>query len=202
MNIRCLAFDLGRVIFDFDYQQSLEKMSGNLALARNQALAASFYEQYGLAFEKGSISSREFYSLFKKVFQIKVSYAEFVPLWCDIFSPNRKVIGLVEKLSRIYPVYLISNINKLHYEFLYKNYEQVFSFFQGLVLSYKVRAVKPEKKIYDHLVFLSGISPRHTVYVDDRPDLIEAARKLDFVSLQFAGFDRLLSDLGSLGIAG
>ncbi len=198
---KCLAFDLGRVVFDFEYETALEKMTGRIDASRDQVMESLFYSDFGRDFEKGLISSREFYEKFRRAFRVLVDFDEFIRIWCGIFRPNREVIDLIMRLKKNYPVYMISNITELHFDYLYEKYAAVFSLFDGLILSYRVKSVKPEKEIYDRLVEMSGRDPADTVYIDDRSDLIEAATALGFVSRQFSGYENLLGDLKALQIS-
>lgn len=198
---KCLAFDLGRVVFDFEYETALEKMTGRIGASRDTVMESLFYRDFGRDFEKGLITSQEFYEKFRKAFRLVVDYDEFARLWCEIFSPNHKVIDLIGRLKNNYPVYMISNITELHFDYLYGKYETVFSLFDGLILSCRVKSVKPEKEIYDRLVEISGRDPADTVYIDDRSDLIDAARILGFVSLRFSGYESLIADLKGLRIS-
>lgn len=192
---KCFAFDLGRVVFDFEYETALQAMTGRMGAARDEVMEHLFYRDFGRDFEKGLITSREFYEKFREAFRVVVEYDEFARLWCEIFYPKQEVVGLIRQLKDRYPVYMISNITELHFEYLYGKYEEIFSLFDSLILSYRVRSVKPEKEIYDKLIEVSGFSPRETVYIDDREDLIAAARGFDFISIRFTGYEQLQADL-------
>lgn len=200
MMIKTFAFDLGRVIFDFDYNIALEKMVGQITASKEKIIDELFYKDFGTDFEKGLISSREFYLKFKKEFGGAPIYEEFADIWCDIFSLNEKVKDLISKLSKTYSVYLISNINELHFEFLYTRHPDIFNLFNGLILSYQVQAVKPEKLIYETLKNLANTAYENIIYIDDRQDLIEEAKQLKLRCIQFTDFDRLVSNLRSLNI--
>lgn len=195
------AFDLGRVLFDFDFNIALDKMKSKLNSSPEQIIEELFYKDFGTDFEKGLISSYEFYLKFKNSFNADIAYSEFTDIWCDIFSANTEVIALAKKLKKAYPIYLISNINKLHFEFLYQKHSDVFSLFNELILSYKVKSVKPEKKIYEYLKTICENNFENIIYIDDRQDLIAAAKKFNLKCIQFIDIHQLLLDLKNLGIS-
>jgi len=98
----------------------------------------------------------------------------------------------------IYPLYLISNINELHFEYLEQRYPEIFSLFDEFILSYRVKSVKPEEKIYAEL---KKHSPhKEIIYIDDRPDLISEATNLDLQSIQYSHFTALVNTLENLGV--
>lgn len=197
---KVIAFDLGRVLFDFDYNIALEKIKDKINVSSDEIVRELFYNDFGLSFERGDLSPQEFYVRFKTAFNAALSYDYFVDVWSKIFSPNKDTIGLVNRLKGRYPLYLISNINILHFEYLLSEYQDVFSLFDRLILSFRVRSVKPEPAIYQALKDACGAAFEDIVYIDDRQDLIDKAKDFNLQCLQFTGFDRLIKDLKSLGI--
>jgi len=191
---KAFAFDLGRVLFDFDYSLALEKIKEKLGVSPNCVIDALFFDNFALDFEKGIISGYDFYLRFKESFKAKISYSEFIDSWCRIFSPNKEVIELVKRLRLLYPVYLISNINELHFNYLYQQWKEIFLLFDKLFLSFKIKAVKPEKRIYEEL-FKEGFLPEEIIYIDDRQDLIEKGRRLGLKCIQFKNLNDLIKDL-------
>jgi glucose-1-phosphatase len=195
-----LAFDLGKVIFDFDYNIALKKLDGRINIDPNKILELIYKNNFGLHFEKGLVSPQGFYEEFKRDFKAKITFDEFKSIWSEIFWPKEDVISLVSQLKIKYPIYLISNINKLHYEYLSCQYPQVFTLFKRLILSYQVRSVKPEKDIYRELQRTAGVPYSQIIYIDDREDLIAAAKPLGMQCVQFTNYDNLINDLNKLGV--
>ena len=200
-NKKVLAFDLGRVLFDFDYNIALEKIKDKIGIPVQEVIRELFENDFGLSFEKGEVSPDEFYSQFKNTFKATLSYEYFIDVWCKIFSPKKDMIDLVKSFKGRYPLYLISNINELHFEYLFKEYQEVFSLFNELILSFKVKSVKPEKKIYQVLKDTAGVGFEDIIYIDDRNDLITKAKDYSLQCLQFTSFNQLIKDLKNLGIS-
>jgi hydrogenase maturation protease len=198
--MKCLAFDLGRVLFDFDYSIALNKIKDKIGVSAEKIIHELFYNNFATDFEKGVTAAYDFYLKFKKEFRAEIGYEEFIEVWCDIFSPRYETIDLVDKLRIIYPVYLISNINELHFNFLYKKYPQVFSLFDGLILSYKVKSLKPEKKIYAELKKVSKREYEQIIYIDDRQDLIKEAKDFKLNCILFSDLAKLMNSLHTLEI--
>jgi putative hydrolase of the HAD superfamily len=198
--MKVFAFDLGNVLFDFDYTIALKKIEDRLGVSVEKIIEEFYHHDFTLPFEKGLISGHDFYLDFKKTFLADFDYQEFIDIWCKIFSPIPEVVDLVKRLKSKYPIYLISNINQLHFDHLHKEHPQIFSLFDGLILSFKVKSIKPEIKIYEALKEAAGVEFKDIVYIDDRADLIEAAKRLDLQSLQFITHAKLISDLKSLKV--
>ncbi|MDD4954877.1 MAG: hydrogenase maturation protease [Candidatus Omnitrophica bacterium] len=199
--MKCFAFDLGKVLFDFNYNLALKKIESKVSVSTQEILDHLFLKDFGKDLEKGLINTHDFYRKFKKSFGLTANYEEFRSIWCDIFSLNQDVANLIGRLGLIYPVYLISNITELQFEYLHKNYPDIFKLFDGLILSYKVKSLKPEKEIYQALKAVSGHKYGDIVYIDDRIDLICQAKQFNLNCIHFTGFNELLSVLNSCNIA-
>jgi len=198
--MKSLAFDLGNVLFSFDYTLALNKIKQRMKLSVSEVIYSLYDKNFTIPFEKGLVSGEEFYRSFMNEYGIEFSYQEFVDIWCKIFSPIPEVISLVKSLKGKYPLYLISNINQLHFEYLYQQHKAVFTLFDDLILSYKLKSVKPELKIYQALAETAGVAFPELIYIDDRQDLIVEARKLDLNCIQFNNYQQLISDLKLLGV--
>ena len=83
-----------------------------------------------------------------------------------------------------YHTYILSNFPKSTYE---KATEEL-SFEKettGAIFSYQVKCIKPEAEIYKLLLDRYHLVPQECVFIDDRPENIEAAEKLGITGIQF-----------------
>lgn len=72
--------------------------------------------------------------------------------------------------------------------------------FDLLIWSYQHRMAKPEPAIYELLLNKLGTAPEETLFLDDKHENIEAARKLGIIGLQFSTVEQLREDLISSGL--
>jgi len=200
-SIKAFAFDLGNVLFSFDYNIALDKIKEVINQYKKEVVNKLMYTDFTLHFEKGLISPEDFFRKFNQVLSLDLTYERFLDVWCKIFLPKDEIINFARIISKKYPLYLISNINKLHFEYLYREYRDTFSFFKGLILSYQVKAVKPEFKIYKQLKKISGVDFKNIVYIDDRMDLIKQAKRFSLHCIQFTNKEALINDLKSLNVS-
>ncbi len=195
-----IAFDLGNVLFSFDYTIALNKIKDRMKASIPEVIYSLYDKNFTIPFEKGLVSPEQFYEDFMKEFGIRLAYSEFVDVWCKIFFPIPEVFGLVTILRKRYSLYLISNINQLHFEYLYNQYPDFFAQFKDLILSYKVKSVKPELEIYQALKRAADVSFSEIIYIDDRQDLIAEARKFKLNCIRYQDYNQLSKDLGNLGL--
>jgi 2-haloacid dehalogenase len=72
--------------------------------------------------------------------------------------------------------------------------------FDAIVVSGEERVVKPDPRIFRALLDRHDLAPQATVYVDDSPANVEAARRLGLVALRFTDPQRLRADLTAAGL--
>jgi 2-haloacid dehalogenase len=72
--------------------------------------------------------------------------------------------------------------------------------FEGIVISGDVGTIKPDPRIFEHLVARYAIEPGAAVFIDDNAVNIEAAVRLGFVARQFVDARSLRRDLEELGL--
>ena len=72
--------------------------------------------------------------------------------------------------------------------------------FRGIVVSGEVGAAKPEPAVYTALSERYGVVPADSVFIDDQPGNVDAARRLGFRAIRFTGAPDLRRDLAELGL--
>ena len=84
--------------------------------------------------------------------------------------------SLIQSLkSAGYRLYVLSNMSKEFIDFL--RHKEVYSLFDGEVVSCEELCVKPEQEIYRRLESRYALAPSETLFVDDREANIVAARE-------------------------
>ncbi|WP_436327071.1 HAD family hydrolase [Brevibacterium sp. FAM 27836] len=71
---------------------------------------------------------------------------------------------------------------------------------EDVVVSGREKLIKPDPAIFHVLTERFDLDPSRTVFVDDLPSNIEAARKLGFIGLVFTDAQSLRRDLAGLGL--
>ncbi|HEY7751310.1 MAG TPA: HAD family phosphatase [Ignavibacteriaceae bacterium] len=190
-----IVFDLGNVLIPFDYNIAIRKL--NLV---EQGLGDRFIEYYRSNysvhrdFERGNISDDKFVNQMLKVIDNKIDGETFKFYYSDIFTVNEDVVSLLPQLKENYKLFLLSNTDSLHQKYGWQKYEFL-KYFDKLILSHEVGAVKPEEKIYRAVEAVSGFKSSEHFYVDDIKEYVEAAKNIGWTAVQFTGYEKLLEDL-------
>ncbi len=200
--IKAVIFDLGNVLIDFDYHLAVERISRFSDKNPDQIFEVFFDSQLTASFEAARILPDEFFLKVKDTLKLKMDYAEFLPIWNEIFflSPeNEQVYGLASTLKQNYSLALISNINVLHFDYIKRKFS-VFDPFRVIVASCQVGACKPDPLIYQKTLSALGARPQDAFYTDDRPELVDSANRLGIRGFVFKGAKQLYQDLIACGV--
>ena len=200
MAVEAILFDLGKVLIDFSMDPVLRKF-GETSSRGPKELEKVFWES-GLAYEyeSGAISTHEFYERLCELGGVQMEKAAFCSVWSDVFAPDLLVSeDLVKTLGERYPLILISNTNELHAEYLIERYP-VLDYFDHKVFSFEVRAMKPERRIYERAIALSGKTPERLFFTDDREENVIGAREIGIQAHQFRSESELIKALAAAGV--
>ncbi len=197
--VQAFLFDLGNVLIRFDHMLAAKRLTNRTAIPP-EALCQLLYESPLVTdHDEGRISARQFHEGVQRQLGVKIPYQEFVVVWNEIFWEEKEMTGRVEWLLRHYPVYLISNTNRLHFDYLRRWYP-VLEKLNGWILSYEVGALKPKLEIYQRALERIQLPSSKVLYIDDRADLIEAGSRLGFQTHRFTGWQAFSRDLQKRGI--
>jgi putative hydrolase of the HAD superfamily len=94
---------------------------------------------------------------------------------------------------------LLSNTNSIHREYGWKDYDFL-KYFDGLILSHEVGAVKPDEIIYLAVEKVSGFPSQEHIFIDDIPEYVKAAKNLGWDAIHFIGYDDLDDNFKNRGI--
>ena len=192
---RAILLDLGRVIVPFDFSIGYKLMHQRTGLAPE--LIRERIRATGLVprFETGLIEPRDFVETLMQDTGLNIPFADFCEIWSSIFS--REILipeDWIEALHSRYRTVLVSNTNALHFEMIRANYPFL-RHFDALVLSYEVKAMKPDPAIFAAAVAAARCAPEECFFTDDIPEYVEGARRFGIDAVPFRGAPQLAADL-------
>ncbi|MBZ0188723.1 MAG: HAD family phosphatase, partial [Candidatus Obscuribacterales bacterium] len=195
--IELIAFDMGHVLIDFEWDSVCEQFQQAAGKSREEFLP--ILSKVGkLGYEIGQVTTAEFLATLNQLLDIHLSESEFTPMWNFSFRENQSMAGLLERVRLRYRLYLLSNTNQNHYQYIQDNFN-VERHFEELILSYMVRSAKPNLAIYEEVMLRSGLNPGQCLFIDDLKENIETARALGMKSILFDGHERLFEKLTEYG---
>jgi len=197
---KALIFDLGKVLIPFDFKRGYQALGARClhpeAEIRRRIAATRMVEQ----FEKGLVDPKEFVACLSRALEVSLEYDEFCRMWSCIFYGQLIADAVLESLARRYRMVLLSNTNCIHFQMIRENY-LLLRYFDELVLSFEVHAMKPEPAIFQTAVERAGCRPEECFYTDDIGDFVEAARLQGIDAVQFESPSQLEREMLTRGIS-
>jgi len=169
-----IIFDLGKVLVDFDYTIASQKI---IARSLNPPASQDVFSNLSallVEYETGILTRRAFFEAVQSVIRFQGPQEEFGEYFAKIFSPITPMIELQARLRQEgFRTYIFSNTNDLAIEHVRRDFP-FFQNFDGYLLSYEVRAMKPHPPIYEAMEAMCGRRGADLLYIDDRPENIAA----------------------------
>jgi FMN phosphatase YigB (HAD superfamily) len=169
-----VAFDLGKVLVDFDYSIAARKIGARSTQPPENLHAFLGSSPLLFQFETGGLTRQKFFDAIREATGFQGDIEEFGGYFADIFVEMQAMTGLHAELRRHgLKTYIFSNTNDIAIEHIRRNFP-FFQNFDGYIFSYEVKAMKPEAKIYEALEAMTGKCNSEIIYIDDRPENIAA----------------------------
>lgn len=197
--IRNVVFDLGNVLLRFDPMAYLLKTYEDFTVAETLYWGIFRSEEWKLL-DEGKITEEEALTRMEnRLPQWKDDVRTLFTTWeyTVIEEMSASVFFLRRFKDMGYKLYALSNYPKRGYRNTVTQYDW-FSLFDGQVISYEVKQVKPGRGIYETLFQRYGLKPEECLFVDDTLPNVEAAKALGMESYHYRSTDQLMDMLARL----
>jgi len=167
-----VVFDLGKVLVDFDYSIAARRIAARSTQPPENLHAFLSTSPLLVDYENGALTRQEFFDAMQSATGFQGGVTEFGQFFADIFTEIAPMIELHAELRRRgVPTYILSNTNDLAIEHIRRKFP-FFKNFDGYILSYEVKALKPQAPIYHALERMTGKRGAEIIYIDDRAENI------------------------------
>ncbi len=194
-----MAFDLGNVLVKVDHLRFCRGLAPLVGLSPQEVYAQIFATDLEPRFDTGRLSPGEFFRLIKAKLRVSLPYPQFCTLWTEIFDPMDSIEEILNHLQPRYPLYLLSNTNTLHFQYIQKRFPHILQYFNAFILSFIVGSRKPEAGIFQTLIREIGRPPAQILFIDDKEEFVAAARSHGLAAWLFVSsrdFKERLTDAG------
>jgi HAD superfamily hydrolase (TIGR01509 family) len=196
--IRNVVFDIGWVFVHLDHQPFLDFLCAHGAQAPDldSVLVRIALEDH----ECGRMDGRGLLERCAALAPRPMSLEAAQASWVGMFELQPAMVDLARRLSERYRVYLLSNIGDLHWTHLSREY-QLDRIGHGALPSFVAGFMKPHEGIYLEAERRFSLTPVETVFIDDRAENIDAARRRGWHGIVHGGYDTTVGALRELGVA-
>jgi putative hydrolase of the HAD superfamily len=185
--IRCVVFDYGNVVSLPQGVSEIEQMASVCQIPLDR-----FHQQYWryrLSYDRGELNEKDYWAHITDGCGPVLSPQELARVqaldgasWAHA---NPKTVDWARRLRRDgFCVAILSNMPRAVADYLVENCVWL-SVFDPRIYSYAVRSAKPEAAIYKHCLSALKLAPESVLFLDDRPENIEAASQAGIHSLIF-----------------
>lgn len=198
--IRTIVSDLGNVLLHFDHMRACHGIARMSQWSPQEIYDSMFGSHLVRDYELGRISSSEFGRGCMERLNLNVGVEGIREIWSNIFHPVEGMEELIRSLKGHYTLVLLSNTNEWHFEHCREKYPVV-NLFDHHLLSYRVGCQKPNPLIYDKALSVANALPEETLYFDDIPAYVEAARELGWKGIRFQDREQVTREMKAQGIS-
>jgi len=183
-NIKNIVFDLGGVLIDLDFKSAINGLQKAGFTNVKEQLQAFDREGIFQKFELGEISADEFRASIRENSNVSLTDEEVDSLWnLMLLEIPREKLELILDLRSKYMVYLLSNTNSIHWDYVCKNAYNYRGFrmddyFEETFLSFEMHMAKPDKAIFEKMLQDANLLPEETLFIDDSEANCKAAEEV------------------------
>jgi putative hydrolase of the HAD superfamily len=183
--VRNVIFDIGGVVLEWNPDEILKSYYTDPD-ARAVMKSALFLHPEWILVDRGMLSESEALArLEQRTGRPEQELAGLFEAIRGSLRPKLDTIALLEGLARRgVPLYCLSNMPASTFAHL-RELHGFWASFQGIVISGEVKMAKPEREIFEYLLGRYGLSAAETVFIDDHPPNIEAARAIGLQTIWF-----------------
>ncbi len=176
--IDTIIFDFGDIFINLDKQATINGLEDLGLSSWNEDL-----DQLNISFEKGLISRDDFLLGIQKHIP-NATIDDILMAWNAVlldFPLYR--LEFLQLLSKKFRLFLLSNTDAIHINHFEQRegasfYGDFYQCFEKVYFSYEMGMRKPDAEIYTTLINRHELTPKRTLFVDDKKENTDAAKAL------------------------
>ena len=194
MSVRAAFFDLGGVVVRTEYQAPREYLAERLNITYEDLYRIVFESDTSRQASIGSITTEAHWEAVTRRLGRPASEAKIIRE--EFFAgdvPDTLLVDYIRSIRPRFKTGVISNAWPDLREYIVE--KKLDDAFDALVISAEVGIMKPDPRIFQIALDTLGVSADESVFVDDTPANVDAARALGMRGILFRDQARVLRDL-------
>ncbi len=176
MRVEALLFDLGKVVFEFDFERALRHWAPFSALPIEQLRTRFRHDEAYCRHERGEISAAEYFDTLRHGLQLSATDEQIALGWNGIFTDEiGETLDAIVAARQHLPCYAFSNSNHEHQRTWRAAYPRIQSAFDQVFVSSDIGMRKPEAAAFAHIAQAIGVAPGAILFFDDLSENVEGA---------------------------
>jgi epoxide hydrolase-like predicted phosphatase len=198
--IKAICFDLDGVYFT---PESFKRFRASLATKTSVEKATEVLNTSAemASFKRGEMKEEQFWDYARKALELDMDNEAIFELLRNSYEVDKYLVESVRKAYGLgYKTCICSNnfvtrVRELDKQFKFLRH------FDVAVFSYEVGYLKPDKRIFEELVYRLKLNPQQVVYADDTPDRLSGAQELGMQTFAFSNYNQFIAELQKLGVS-
>ncbi len=198
--ITTIIFDIGNVLVDFNWKEYLASFGFSKEVEEKLAKATMLSREWD-EFDRGALELEDIIRGFVKN---DSTVEKEIRMICenvhDMLGRRDYAIPWIKQLKeKGYGVYYLSNFSRKA-EVECAHTLDFLPYMDGGILSYQENVIKPEPEIYQLLIDRYELIPDQCVFMDDKPENCEGARKAGMHAIIFTTKEEAEKELFKIGV--
>jgi len=181
--IEKVIFDLGKVIVKFDPRNLYNKIFDNpkdTDFFFFFLCPREWHIQQDVVYDTNPATLKRIEEYPDYRYAIESFYGRFQEMIVGIYEENLKIAFDLKQKG--IPIFILSNFPGDQFD-IYASKNKFVNEFDDMIISGKVGLKKPDAKIYELAIKKFICDPKKTLFIDDRPDNTESAKKIGFQTI-------------------
>ena len=195
--INNIIFDMGNVLLDFDPEAAVRQLPVDPA-AQQTVKEALFLSPEWVQYDRGDLTEDTFFAaLAPRVPEaLRPALKECLHSWHTTMTPLPGAKAFLRELKEAgFRLFVLSNASEQFRTYFPR--EIGVDLFDGIVVSCDVHLLKPNARIYRHLLDTYSLDPNECLFIDDRADNVRGAEQVGIKGLVFEGdYDAVREQIG------
>lgn len=197
--IKNIIFDLGNVLLDFNPRGYLKEKIQDDAI--DDVYEAVFKSEEWPMLDRGVITEEDAKrNILVRNKKYETEIIKAFENWYELLQPIKITVEILEMLKKKgYKIYYLSNFHSAAFDYVTDHYE-FFKLFDGGVVSYAEKLLKPEREIYIKLIERYNLIPEESIFIDDTLENVKGAEMCRIKGIYLNNGDKLKEKLLELDI--
>ncbi len=196
-----VVFDLGGVLIDWNPRYLYRELFAGDEPAMEQFLAEVCTPAWNERQDAGrTIAEAEAEAIARHpghASLIRAYYAGFDRMLAGAIAGTVDLLRALK--SRGVPLYALTNWSAETFPRARRRFDFLADF-RGIVVSGEIGVIKPDQRIFEHLLAAFALDPAKTVFIDDSPKNVVGAQSAGLKALHFRSPTALAAELTALGL--
>lgn len=195
--IKNIIFDLGNVLVRVDFRRTRKFI---LSEGVSKSLFDNFFNEVNKQkYESGRISTALFLNSAYRSLNHKIPKRSLKVIFEDMFFEMKGMRSFLKKISASgrYRTFLLSNTNPLHFNYIKKKFYYI-NLINKFILSYRLKMLKPDKRIFKTVLKKYKLNPAETLFIDDLKENCLAAEEFDINTIRFINYNDFINKFNKL----